>query len=125
MDYDKIHEYFEKTSVYVGQGTTVLDAGKQGVLAVPVAFYTEECRSYSYLYQYVEIYAPEAKYDTSRLIEEVINMSKEEYIQISKKTYENVKKELDLENVMPQILKVQNTENRFEIGRLQLWLIKK
>ena len=125
VDYDKLHDYFEKTSLYVGQGTTVLDAGKQGVLAVPVAFYTEECRSYSYLYQYVEIYAPEAKYDTSKFIKEVIQMSDEEYIDICKKTYENVKKELDLENVMPHILKVQNAPNRYELSRLELWMIKK
>lgn len=125
VDYERLKEYFSHTSLYVGQGTTVLDAGKQGLLAVPVSSYTEESTSYSYLYEYVEIYAPEPKYKTSHFIEKTIHMSDEEYIEASKKTYENVKKEMDLNNVMPQILAVKNAERRYEMSQWKISLIKK
>lgn len=125
VDYERLKEYFAHTSLYVGQGTTVLDAGKQGLLAVPVSSYTEESTSYSYLYEYVEIYAPEPKYKTSYFIEKTIHMSDEEYIEASKKTYENVKKEMDLNLVMPKILAVKNIDNRYEMPQWKINLIKK
>lgn len=125
VDYERLKEYFSCTSLYVGQGTTVLDAGKQGLLAVPVSSYTEKSTSYSFLYEYVEIYAPEPKYKTSYFIEKTIHMSDGEYFEASKKTYENVKKEMDIDNVMPQILSVRNEDKRYEMPQWKLNLIKK
>ena len=43
--YDDLKSLFKKAHVYVGMGTTLIDAVKQGVIAIPVASYTEnvEC----------------------------------------------------------------------------------
>ncbi len=41
MDYEDLDEVWKKASVYVGMGTTILDAADKGIIALPVAPYTE------------------------------------------------------------------------------------
>lgn len=50
MEYEGLRELFENAHVYVGMGTTLLDASKYGVISIPAAAYTYkvECTDFFY-----------------------------------------------------------------------------
>lgn len=81
MEYEQLNEVWNKASVYVGMGTTILDAADKGVIPIPVMAYTE--RFYS---QGLFAEAPEkitAFYQTKQsgydVIERVYNMDTKTY----------------------------------------------
>lgn len=39
-DYDKLEKYFNNSNLYIGMGTTVLDAAERGIITIPIKPYT-------------------------------------------------------------------------------------
>ena len=46
VSYEKLKKYYREANVYVGMGTTILEAAASGVVAIPIAPYTYECNTY-------------------------------------------------------------------------------
>jgi hypothetical protein len=87
--YDDLRKYFEKAHLNIGVAGTIADGALTGLISIPVRHYSEVCEGYGYL--------PESrKYTTSsepgrpieEIIEEIINMDKEKYLELCKKSYE-------------------------------------
>lgn len=45
VPYDKLFPYYSSCHIYVGMGTTVLEAADKGAICIPVAFYTYKCNA--------------------------------------------------------------------------------
>ena len=50
-DYDQLQQYYENADLYVGMGTTLLDASLRGIVSVPVKAYTYELTCDSFFYE--------------------------------------------------------------------------
>ena len=48
VPYNKLNDYYNKADIYVGMGTTILEAANCGVISLPVEPYTYECKSYGF-----------------------------------------------------------------------------
>ena len=49
-DYNHLEDYYKKASIYVGMGTTVLDASLRGVVSIPVQAYTYQLVAEDFLF---------------------------------------------------------------------------
>lgn len=45
VSYNELSKYYRNADIYVGMGTTILEAASEGIIAVPVSPYTYECRT--------------------------------------------------------------------------------
>lgn len=50
-DYDQIAQYYEKADLYVGMGTTLLDASLRGLVSIPVQAYTYDLITDSFFFE--------------------------------------------------------------------------
>ena len=50
-DYTELELYYQSTDLYVGMGTTVLDAALRGIISIPVRAYTLELITDKYLHE--------------------------------------------------------------------------
>lgn len=51
VDYDELKAYFEKSHIYVGMGTTILDSSKYGVISIPVVAYTDKVLANNFFHE--------------------------------------------------------------------------
>lgn len=94
VDYEELENYFLKSKLYIGMGTTLLDASLRNVIAVPVASYTNDLKADSFFYEDItRLTADGLKVNKIvHLINTVYDMSEKEYAELadlSKKMVEN------------------------------------
>lgn len=111
VPYNQIDEYIKKSDVYIGMGTTLLDAAKYGVISIPVSAYKYECCSPGYFYDYPFNlgYYSNDYIDCTEIIKEIVEMDDHQYFEKCKKTYEALLNTYSIDNIMPKFL--NNLEN--------------
>lgn len=120
VSYGEIKTYMEKANLYIGMGTTVIDAVNCGVPALSVGSYTYECKGYGYFYQDpANLGGIEGNVDLCPYIEAVINLSKEQYLSLSQKDYIAMKELYDIETNGRRLLDYKNSTKRKTFNLLE------
>ena len=122
VNYENLDDYILEANVYVGMGTTLLDAGKMGVPAIAVDFFTEESLSNQLLCDNPDIVACEHRVMTSELLERILNYSDEEYAKCCYDTYVTVKEHYSIDSVMEKILRYDYSKKQYRMSKIELWL---
>lgn len=105
VEYDALSKYFSQANLFVGMGTTLLDAANYGVPAVIIHPYTYDAIAIGFFHIYPEILGiSERKESLYDLIEKVINMSQGEYESLSKSTYRALLSIYNIEKIMPDLM---------------------
>ncbi len=102
---DEINRILDDTRLYIGMGTTVLDAANKAVPTIPVWHSTMECITsgmFSDNPQTISKWIDKA--DIDELIINTLSMSDAEYCELSKATYIAYKNHYDIDLILPKIL---------------------
>lgn len=86
-DFDELAIYYRDSSLYMGMGTTIIDAAQYGVISIPVAAYTERLIADSFFHDnYKNLVVEETipKNSVNELIDKALNLNKKEYLELSK-----------------------------------------
>lgn len=111
--YDKISGLLKNAKVYVGMGTTLIDAAKEGLISIGATANQMENKSFGFFGPSCNIlglfWGEEGfdKYDFIELIQEVIELSDSDYYDKSVATYNHVKR-YDINKIMPQLIGYMN-----------------
>lgn len=107
--YKDLDKYVIKSNLYVGMGTTVLDAAKRGIISIPVQAHTYELRG-NYLFHenpYCIGENPNHNIDhAEKLIRKVINMSDEGYMRAKIESSNAVRKIYSIDAFMNKFMKI-------------------
>lgn len=90
--YEKLKEYFNQTHLYLGMGTTLLDAVNNGIPALAVQQYTYNNYSSGFFHMQPNLLVgkPDANTTSNDFIESVKQMDKHEYQLLCKKEYDTL-----------------------------------
>lgn len=94
MAYDEFRQLMVGETIYVGMGTSILDAAKQGILSIPVqpGSYEVLCNGFFHNYpSYVCADESLGYVELTTLVDAALQMKKEDYAEIQKKSVEIVK----------------------------------
>lgn len=114
VPYNELSYHFEKSQLYIGMGTTLLDAGLSGLPGIIAKAYSENAMTTGFIYEEYNNLSGNEKINKKKLmscrelIEKVINFSKEEYILAERASYNIVLKYYNIENNMKKILEIQD-----------------
>lgn len=96
-DFDMLEVYYQKADIYIGMGTTILDAALRGILSLPVVAYEENVCVSQWFHENPFIVAVDKEMqkltDPMQKIEEVMRMNEQEY-----QKYANLSHHLVIEN---------------------------
>lgn len=108
VPYLSLNSYFKKASIYVGMGTTVLDAVNRGVPAITVYSYSYEAKTLGFFYEHPNVLAgfteggSYPKIAVVELLERVFDLNIEDYDRLVEKNYQALKNTYDIEIVLPK-----------------------
>lgn len=122
-NYEYLDKYFSDAKLYVGMGTTLLDASQRGIPSIVVVPYTQDLIASSFFYDDNTKLAQE---DTTSntidtLITEAMNWTQDEYIEKEKLSRNAVVKDYSVEKcadtIMNQFNIVKYSKERYKIRR--------
>ena len=125
VPYSDLPLHFDDAKIYIGMGTTVLDAANHSVLCFPIGSYTYECKGYDYYYKDgMNLGGMYGKCDISRLLEEVISMDELTYLNIINKQNNEINRCYEINSIMHRIEKFNNIDKKSGMGWLDLMLVR-
>lgn len=107
VEYTQLGKYIEKSQIYVGMGTTVLDVAMTGLPSIVVGGFERGYDTWGFFHEIKEVGAVLDKrfkaliYDA---IERVYLMQKDTYIAVSHQTYDVLKNDFNVDNVVKSML---------------------
>lgn len=126
IEYEGLREYFAQANVFVGMGTTVLDAANTGLITVTAlayqkdnysgGFFHDDVNSIGYIYN-----KGNEKGNFYDYIKEVYNYDEAKYRECSEKTYALYKEEYDIGMVMGKILNLKTKRKRPGLYEIELY----
>lgn len=120
MTNDKLQQEMEKCKVYIGMGTTILDASRMYRPAIPVRFYTNNNNAEHYVGDRPEyLVAPEnCEKKAIYLLREILEWDKKTYLENCEKSYTRTKAVYDENIVLKRWLEKNNNNKK---GILSFW----
>ncbi len=127
VPYNELNKYFSTTRIYIGMGTTLLDAANSSVVGFPIGSYTYECKGYGPYYEDgMNLGGLHGEIDITNLVRESLSLTESEYKSIVEKQHEEIKRYYDIDSVMFRIDSLVNKEHRVNgIDLFVLSVIKK
>lgn len=128
MPYNKLKKFYETASLYVGMGTTILEAACKGVISIPVAPYTYECNAEGFFHDRPEWLLTEIEqgYNIGQLIETVINMDNNDYLMRCEKTQNLFGTMYSLDTIVNKFLNADSTNKLINVkGLLKFYIFIK
>ena len=126
IEYEGLREYFAQANVFVGMGTTVLDAANTGLITVTAlsyqkdnysgGFFHDDVNSIGYIYN-----KGNEKGIFYDCIKEVYNYDEVKYRECSEKTYTLYKEEYDIGMIMEKILNLKTKRKRPGLYEIELY----
>lgn len=105
VEHSKISQYLDKSHVFVGMGTSVLDAVNNSVISIPVLFDTYNAKASSFFHQRPQ--AMSAKIENAvevyDLLVEVMHQNQNEYYQICKNSHIKLKEYYEIDNILNEL----------------------
>lgn len=108
IDYIELDKYILKSDLYVGIGTTVLEAIKNGIPAIPVRDFSYECLTSGFFYEMPYVIHEDGYYEIKQYLEDVLNMSSAEYKCLIENCYLKLVANYKLDSIMTRILNISN-----------------
>lgn len=107
IEYDKLEDYYQNANLYVGMGTTILDAAKYGIISLNALMYSYELKSTGFFHDYPYLLGAEQKNceEAKDFLEQAILFSDEEYEVKAKKTRELFVENYAIQAFINRILK--------------------
>lgn len=105
MRYDQLEDFYEKANLYVGMGTTLLDAAKYGVISLNALMYSYELKTTGFFHEFP--YLLEAEEDCQEALEkirEVICYTDNEYEKYARDSRRLAQKNYSIEIFLKRIL---------------------
>lgn len=116
----EIKEELKDTYVYVGMGTTVLDAADKGVPVIVSWHSTNENICTSFFHKNPRVIGRDGTgIEGKILLNEILNYTNDEYLLVKKATYRSYRANYNIDNILPCILN-RNTNNDFCINRVDI-----
>ena len=118
VPYDELKKHYKKAHLYVGMGTTILEAASYGTISIAVAPYTYECNADCYFHQkpnWVLTEIGEGN-DIKPLIEKIILLEDNEYKIMGNKTIEVFNDTYNSEKIVAQIINFNSNKNTIDLG---------
>jgi glycosyltransferase involved in cell wall biosynthesis len=110
VPYNDLRMYFEKAHLNIGVASTISDAAVKGLISIPVRHYSEKCEGYGYLPDSRDKITTDVPgVPIQEFIKEVITMSQEKYLELSKKAYDTYASDGTTSNIM-SILECRNKD---------------
>lgn len=111
IPYEELGYYFEKANLFIGMGTTVLDAANYGIPSIVIHPYTYKNIAEGYFYERPFVLgSSENNVSAIDLIENVINMDENEYLDICNKSYNALKATYEIGVIMQRFIKYRNID---------------
>ncbi len=126
VDYYNLGNYFQKANLYIGMGTTLLDAAEYGVIGIVATSYQYEDFSFGFFkdnYCVLGGLKEEGgdKFHIKDLIKQVLEWDAEEYLEASLRTYTVAKDNYNIEIIMPKLLAL-DVKSLGKMRSLLLWI---
>lgn len=135
VPYNNLKEYFEKAHLYIGMGTTLLDAGTTGLPGIIAKAHNENALTTGFFYEEYNNLSGNEKINDKELkncqdyIEKIINFSDEEYRCASLESYNIVFQYYEITRSMDRLI---NFKDNVKIGSGKIlflsyygWLLRK
>ncbi len=112
VPYRQLLGYFEKASVYIGMGTTVVDAVNHSVTALPIGSYTYECKGYDFFSADPEnLGGLHGERDIIDFVRKIYKMDADEYVEHCRKDHEELKRMYDIQIIGEKFMSFVNTKH--------------
>ncbi|SDP40559.1 Glycosyltransferase involved in cell wall bisynthesis [Eubacterium maltosivorans] len=118
VPYEKLKNYFEDADIYIGMGTTVLDACNYMVPALTVYSYTYEFLTIGFFYENPQIVAGFSKQNSIvdkkgiAYVEKVLKMGNVDYQKLCIESYRAFSDMYDINNNAPKFLEVNTNKEK-------------
>lgn len=130
VNYDKLSAYYRNSDIYIGMGTTVLEAASEGIITIPVSPYTYECNSHGIFSDkpnWVLTEIGEGK-PVKELLKKLISLSEVEKKELQKRMVDSVTDLYGTNNVINRLKiildKNLNTKYQYKILPLSyIWFL--
>lgn len=112
VPYDEVDRYMKTANVYVGMGTTLIDAANNGLIGIVASAYQEESYSFGFFhkdYRIVGGFKEETggrSFQFYELLKEVYNASPEMYFTMSRETYTVAKENYGIDEIMSELTNI-------------------
>lgn len=105
-DYDTLGQFYDEAKLYIGMGTTILDAAQRGVISVPVAPYTEEVIVNTFFHEDYRVLAVDSDMFNNifEIWKAVRKLECAEYLELSKKTRKVTIENYSVERTVERII---------------------
>lgn len=118
MPYSQTLGYIKRCDVYVGMGTSVLDAANEGKIAILASAYQMSCFTAGYFHErhdaIGDVFDKNSIYsNVADLIENVINISPDDYEKLSVLSKKTLKNNYNISDIAPSLFNC--TQHRFTI----------
>ncbi len=125
VPYHQLEKYYKEAIVYVGMGTTILEAASQGDIAIAISPYTYECNGDCFFYQKPTWLLTEIGEGKSikPLLEKVILSDDTTIEDMIYKTIESYNKTYDLDIFITKLISLKPTNNHTSFNGILLFYI--
>lgn len=105
-DYEELRQYYNKAKLYIGMGTTILDASQQGIISIPVVPYTDELIADKFFHEDYKALAVDDVVTNNmiKLFNYVRSLGYEKYLELSEKTRNEVIENYSVEKTVKDLL---------------------
>jgi len=125
--YEALKEFFENATVFIGMGTSVLDASNYSLISVPVMAYSNECVASNLFFENPKRVSavPSLSKDAYELLENIHNLSDEQFMSLSRKSKQALLENYDIRKNAEKLLYVVNKSKRIRHGLILKYLENK
>lgn len=126
IDYEQLNKYYRNSDLYIGMGTTVIEAAANRSVSIPVRPYTYKLVSDKFFFENPQCIALEKDGDipTTELISRYINSSKEEREEMKRKSYQAFKDNYSMSAFLQQLNHFQFKQKNFKVSKITKAVLK-
>lgn len=112
VSYEDLKEYFHEASLYAGMGTTLIDAAEYGIPGIVASAYQTKDYSFGFFHENPCILGGDTeedggkKYHMRDLLEQVLNVDRNKYLEIGRQTYSQARNIYDIDAVMKKLFTI-------------------
>ncbi len=119
MEYELLKKQLEKSMIFIGMGTSILDAALKYKPAIPVKFYTVQNKAESVFAENPQnICAGEqCTSDAYPLIAKLLGLSEDQYKEASFASFCAAKENYNIESIMNRLIKITTNNNKCILSR--------
>ncbi len=115
--YKDIHKYYLDAYVYIGMGTSLLDAANESLVAIPVEINTYKLRSNDFWCNTNLALGSLGNADNiDEMMKYVLSCEENEYVDLSRKTYNKLVENFDINIIMNKIIDCCNYNKKINLN---------